>query len=406
MIDLVMVPVMPVILLASAIQMVSILLRNWIYGKFFFTRPFVAHDNLFKFGQLMTKIAFICSGICCIWNFGNYLAIESDYGQYSVGYIPETGYVSAAGMWFRQFKSEYSWGFILLFIWSLPFLVVFVNFFFEFHRKIENAVKPKEELVDKSVGNYISEKGVLDWIRYSAKNDVVVHYFADGNIPNIAWKWDKLLLSFGRNLHVIQNERLLEVECIKGLIQGNNAKNSEMNKFASSPSYVWSFSNAYSEIFFKNMLTSTAKDFAVPLRMILENANRFLKRIIEHEQNAGSVPVEVDSEEGNDIQNKIRLSNINTNPLVKPDWVLSAVQLPEGVRSEMPVKGRGKKSEDFKFPDSYVKSPNLPVTENFVGAFRFDSYGPGQYLPRPDSFIDPESIVLVKRDSLGDCELK
>lgn len=45
MIDLVMVPVMPVILLASAVQMLSIIARNWVYGKFFFTRPFVAHDN-------------------------------------------------------------------------------------------------------------------------------------------------------------------------------------------------------------------------------------------------------------------------------------------------------------------------------------------------------------------------
>jgi hypothetical protein len=40
-----MVPVMPVILLASAVQMLSIIARNWVYGKFFFTRPFVAHDN-------------------------------------------------------------------------------------------------------------------------------------------------------------------------------------------------------------------------------------------------------------------------------------------------------------------------------------------------------------------------
>ena len=72
----------------------------------------------------------------------------------------------------------------------------------------------------------------------------------------------------------------------------------------------------------------------------------------------------------------------------------------------MPVEGRRKKSEDFKFPDSNVKSPNLPVTESSVGAFRFDSFGPGQYLPRPDSFTDPESVVLVKRGSLGDCELK
>jgi hypothetical protein len=57
----------------------------------------------------MTKIAFICSGVACIWNFGNYLAIESDYGKYSVDYNPEEGYVSAVGLWGRQWASEYSW---------------------------------------------------------------------------------------------------------------------------------------------------------------------------------------------------------------------------------------------------------------------------------------------------------
>jgi hypothetical protein len=238
-------------------------------------------------------------------------------------------------------------------VWSLPFLIVFFNFFFEFHRKIENEIKAKEELVDKSLGKYMSDKSVLDWIRYSAKNDVVVHYFADGNIPNIAWKWDKLLMAFSRNLHVSRLERLTEIKCIEGLIQGNNAKNSEMNKFASAPTYIWSFSNAYNEIFLKNMLSSTATDFAVPLRMILEDGIRTLKKLIAHEDNAKNVPLEFESEEGDEIKNKIKLSNINSISMVKPDWVLSTVPIPKGVRSEMPVEGRCKKSEDFKFPDSY-----------------------------------------------------
>lgn len=263
--------------------MISIILRNWVYGTFFFTRPFVAHDNWFKFGQLMTKFAFIFSGFGCIWNFGNYLAIESDYGKWSVDYDPTDGYVSSIGLWFRQWTSEYSWPFLLLFVWSLPFLIVVLNFFFEFHRKIENVIKAKEELVDKSMSHYVSDKSVLDWIRYSAKNDVVVHYFAKGNIPNIGWKWDKLLLDFQRNLHVVHLQRLMEVECIKGLIQGNNAKNSEMNNFASSPTYRWSFSNAYSKIFFKNMLTTTATDFAVPLKIILEDRIRSLRKNIAHD---------------------------------------------------------------------------------------------------------------------------
>lgn len=135
-----------------------------------------------------------------------------------------------------------------------------------------------------------------------------------------------------------------------------------MDKFSSSPSYVWSFSNAYSEIFFKNMLTTMATDYAVPLRMILEERIRSLKRIIEYEHNAGSVPSELESKEGDDIQNKIRLSNINTNPLVKADRVLSAFQIPEDLRLEMPVEGRPKKSEDFKFPSGYLDSPDLSVT--------------------------------------------
>jgi hypothetical protein len=339
--------------------MISIILRNWVYGKFFFTRPFVAHDNLFKFGQIMTKVAFLFSGFSCIWNFGNYLAIESDHGRYSVEYDPAEGYVGSVSLWCRQWTSEYSWPFLLLFAWSLPFLIVVMNFFFEFHRKIENVINAKEELVDKSVSHYVSDKSVLDRIRYSAKNDVVVHYYASGNIPNIAWKWDQLLLSFERHLHVVKIEKVMEVECIKGLVKGNNAKNFEMDKFSSSPTYVWSFSNAYSEIFFKNMLTTMATDFAVPLRMMLEERIRNLKRMIEYEQNAGSVPLELESEECDDIQNKIRLSNINTNPLVKADWVLSAVQIPEDLMLEMPVECRPKKSEDFKFPGGYLDSPDL-----------------------------------------------
>jgi SPX domain protein involved in polyphosphate accumulation len=105
-----------------------------------------------------------------------------------------------------------------------------------------------------------------------------------------------------------------------------------------------------------------ATDYAVPLRMILEERIRSLKRIIEYEHNASSVPSELESKEGDDIQNKIRLSNINTNPLVKADRVLSAFQIPGDLRLEMPVEGRPKNSEDFKFPSGYLDSPDLSVT--------------------------------------------